>query len=197
LTAVKINANTKIPRPTYQKNTMKALTIPLRQTLNLILFSTLSIAFNPVMAQTDKQAMEAVQRAREMTQKGMDHVQHQAPTDPSQIFRGVYYGYLPCGHCAGIKMTLSLKNKNNYLLVTQYAQESIKEYYDKGKYVWDEESRILTLTSRKGSVISKYNILDEGTLLPYDSDGKPRKFNQDEYFLLRADKSKSREVHIH
>jgi len=176
---------------------MKVLINPFKKTLNLLLLSTLSIAFSPAMAQSDKQAMEAVQRAREMTQKGIDHSQHQAPVDPSQIFRGVYYGYLPCGHCAGIKMTLSLKNKNNYLLVTQYAQESIKEYYEKGKYTWDEESRLLTLTSRKDSSISKYNILDEGTLLPHDADGKPRKFNQDEYFLLRADKSKSREVHIH
>ncbi|MBE0468735.1 MAG: copper resistance protein NlpE N-terminal domain-containing protein [Methyloprofundus sp.] len=176
---------------------MKAFTSHLKQALNLILFSTLSIAFNPALAQTDKQAMEAVQRARELTQKGMDHSQHQAAVDPSKIFRGVYYGYLPCGHCAGIKMTLSLKNKNNYLLVTQYAQESIKEYYEKGKYTWDDESQILTLTSRKDSSISKYSILDEGTLLPYDADGKPRKVNQDEFFLLRADKSKSREVHIH
>jgi len=176
---------------------MNVLTNPLKQTLNLLLLSTLFIAASPAMAQSDKQAMEAVQKAREMAKKGMDHSAHEAPIDPSQIFRGVYYGYLPCGHCAGIKMTLSLKNKNNYLLVTQYAQESIKEYYDKGKYTWDEESRTVTLVSRKDSIISKYSILDEGTLLPYDANGKPRKFNQDEYFLLRADKSKSREVHIH
>ena len=176
---------------------MTSLTSSLKPALNLILLSALSIAFNPAVAQSDKQAMEAVQKARELARKGIDHSQHQAPIDPSKIFRGVYYGYLPCSHCAGIKMTLSLKNKNNYLLVTQYAQESIKEYYEKGKYTWDEKSRLLTLTSRRDSKISKYTILDEGTLLPYDSNDKPRKFNQEEYFLLRADKSKSREIHIH
>ncbi|MCF7970054.1 MAG: copper resistance protein NlpE [Methylococcaceae bacterium] len=175
---------------------MKVLTNPLKQTLNLLLLSTFFIATNPAMAQSDKQAMEAVQKAREIT-KGIDHSAHKTLIDESQKFRGVYYGYLPCGHCAGIKMTLSLKNKHNYLLVTQYAQESIKEYYDKGKYTWDDESRLVTLVSNKDSSVSKYSILDEGTLLPFDADGKPRKFDQEEYTLLRADKSKSREIHIH
>ena len=74
------------------------------------------------MAKSDKQTMGDVQRARELANQDVDHSKHKKPVDKSQIFRGVYYGYLPCDYCAGIKMTLSLKNKKNYLLVTQYAQ---------------------------------------------------------------------------
>lgn len=176
---------------------MKALTLPLKQNLTWILLSALSISFNPAMAKSDKQTMGDVQRAREMAKQNGDHSKHRKPVDESQKFRGVYYGYLPCKHCAGIKMTLSLKNKQNYLLVTQYAQASTKEFYEKGKYVWDNKSRIVTLTARKDSSIQKLRIKNEATLIMLSPEGATMKGNQDKYSLLRSDKNKSREVHIH
>lgn len=175
---------------------MKTLTIPLKQGLNLILLSIFTVSISPAMANSDKQAMEAVQKAREMTRQE-DHSEHLTAVDESQKFRGVYYGYLPCKDCAGTKMTLSLKNKNNYLLVTQYAKASSREYYDKGKYTWDEKTRTVTLISRKNSSTSKYSIIDEGTLVPFTVDGTPRIVDQDEYALRRSDTVESREMHIH
>ena len=176
---------------------MKALTIPLKQRLTLILISVFFVSFNPAMAKSDKQTMGDVQRARELSRQNGDHSKHIKPVDESQKFRGVYYGYLPCKHCAGIKMTLSLKNKKNYLLVTQYAQASTKEFYEKGKYNWDDKSGTVTLIARKDSNIRKLRIKDEGALIVLSSEGVPMKGNQDKYTLLRSDRNKSREVHIH
>jgi len=176
---------------------MKASIIPLKQKLTLILLSVLIVSFNSAMANTDKTAMGDVQRARELSRQNFDHSKHSKPVEKSQRFRGVYYGYLPCKHCAGIKMTLSLKNKKNYLLVTQYAQSSNREFYEKGKYVWDEKSRIVTLISRKDSSKRKLHIKDEGTLIVLNSDETRMLGDQDQYALVRSDKNKSRELHIH
>jgi len=176
---------------------MNALTRPLTHKLIFISFSILSSAFNPVIANTDMQAMREVQKARELARSGDDHSKHTKPVEESQQFRGVYYGYLPCGHCAGIKMTLSLKNKQNYLLVTQYAQASTKEFYEKGKYDWDKKSGLVTLTSRKDSSTRKLRIKHAGALIMLSFDGVDMKNNQEEYTLLRSDQQKNREVHIH
>jgi len=170
----------------------------LQQKLALIFLGILSISFNPAMAElSDMQAMGEVQKARELARQNGDHSKHLKPVDESQKFRGVYYGYLPCKHCAGIKMTLSLKNKKNYLLVTQYAQASTKEFYEKGKYDWDDKSAMVTLTARKDSSIRKLRIKDEGSLIVLTSDGARMKGSQGQYTLLRNDMRKSREVHIH
>ncbi|MCK5830613.1 MAG: copper resistance protein NlpE N-terminal domain-containing protein [Methylococcales bacterium] len=176
---------------------MQALTITLKQKLTLLLLSVLSMSFNPAMAKSDMQIMGEVQKAREMNRSKGDHSKHFKPVDKDQEFRGVYYGYLPCDHCAGIKMTLSLKNKKNYLLVTQYAQSSNREYYEKGKYIWDEKTRIVTLVARKDSSKRKLRIKNEGALIVLTSEEKKMKGDQDQYTLLRTDKKKSREVHIH
>ncbi len=139
-----------------------------------------------------------VQKNRDKNRDEEDHSKHDMkPADESQKFRGVFYGYLPCDDCAGVKMTLSLKNKQNYLLVTQYARASNKEYYNKGKYVWDEENKIVTLTARKDGEIQKYRIKSEGELILLKPDGQKLKGKQSQYSLLRTDKNKSREVHIH
>jgi uncharacterized lipoprotein NlpE involved in copper resistance len=176
---------------------MKALIKPLKQKLTLILLSALIVSFNTAIANSDKQAMAEVQKARAKARGLGEHSNHLKPVDKSQQFRGVYFGYLPCKDCAGIKMTLSLKNKKNYLLVTQYAQVSNREYFEKGKYTWDDKSRRVTLISRKDSSIRKFWIKNEGTLIQLTSEGAPMKGNQDKYALLRSDKNKSREVHIH
>jgi hypothetical protein len=172
-------------------------TSTLKQKLMLILFSVLTITFNSAMAKSDMQMMGEVQKAREMLRHGGDHSKYTKLIDESQKFRGVFYGYLPCDHCAGIKMTLSLKDKRNYLLVTQYAQSSNREYFEKGKYTWDETSRIVTLVARKDSSIRKLRIKNEGTLIVLTSEGGKMIGNQDKYTLLRTDKKKSRALHIH
>ena len=170
----------------------------LQKNLSLI---SLGILFSSsqVLAATDLTAQENYIKARvKSLEKTMDHSKHFEPIDKSLDFHGVFYGYLPCTDCNGIKSTLSLKQKNNYLLVTQPAKDSSRETYEKGKYEWNEETRKVVLTSRDSSNIRQYEIKDEGTLILLNSDGSSMpKGKIDEYTLHRSDSAKTREVHIH
>jgi uncharacterized lipoprotein NlpE involved in copper resistance len=177
---------------------MQTLKKQLKQNLTLIFFGALLLALHPAMAKTDLAAQEGFARALAKShQKETDHSAHMKPVDKSLEFHGVFYGYLPCSDCDGIKATLSLKQNNNYLLVTQPARESSKEFYEKGKYSWDEEKHIVVLTARKDSTTRQYYIEDEGTLIQLNSDGARVTGDADRYTLRRSDTVKSREVHIH
>jgi uncharacterized lipoprotein NlpE involved in copper resistance len=173
---------------------MRVLTNQLKHNLALLLFSSL-LAASPAMAATDLEAQETFARARAKTpQKEMDHTTHENHADKSQEFRGIFYGYLPCSDCDGVKTTLSLKQKNNYLLVTQPAKASSREYYERGKYSWDDENRTVVLTPTKGGTKTRrYHIENEGTLVQLNDDGIKMK----DYVLQSSDTYKSREVHIH
>lgn len=177
---------------------MHALKKQLKINLGLFLFSSLLIA-NPVSAATDLSAQEGYARALAKNhQKDMDHSAHIKPIDKSLDFHGVFYGFLPCNDCTGIKATLSLKQNNNYLLVTQYAKESSKEYYEKGKYSWNDENRTVVLTPKKGGTTTRhYYIENEGTLIQLNDDGTKMSKESDRYVLQRSDTAKTREVHIH
>lgn len=166
--------------------------------LALFLFSSL-LSATPVTAATDFEAQESLAKARAKShQKEADHSAHTSHIDKSLEFHGVFYGYLPCNDCNGIKVTLSLKQKNNYLLVTQYARESSREFYEKGKYVWDDKNHTVVLTPRKGGSSKRhYHIENEGALIQLNDDGSKMTSDSDRYVLRRSDTVKSREVHIH
>lgn len=176
---------------------MQALKKQLKQNLTLIFFGTLLLALHPAMAETDMQIQEKVLKAREMTNQ-RDHAAHINPINKSQDFHGVFYGFLPCNDCNGIKTTLSLKQKNNYLLVTQPARESSREYYEKGKYSWNDDNHTVVLTPLKESTTRQYHIENGETLIQLNSDGTRITGDQEnDYILRRSDTVKSREVHIH
>jgi hypothetical protein len=168
---------------------------------NLILFFfSILLATNQAMAATDLTAQDSFLRAKvKSRQQEGEHANHtQSPIDKSLDFHGVFYGYLPCNGCNGIKTTLSLKQNNNYLLVTQPAKDSSREFYEKGKYAWNEETHSLELTPRKDAAIRKFLIKDEGTIVQINADGTPMSEELEEsYTLRRSDTVKSREVHIH
>ncbi len=134
-----------------------------------------------------------------MTQQHGEHDGHANPAGKGPDFRGVYYGYFPCKEvdCSGIKMTLSLKRNDNYLLVTQPAKPSSREFFDKGKFTWDDQTRTVILTPRDKSSVRQYRIVDESTLIQLNPDGSPMAGDQDDYTLRRGDTVKSRELHIH
>lgn len=173
---------------------MRALKKQLKHNLALFLCSSLLSAI-PVMAASDLEAQESIARARAKSlQKETDHAAHDNPIDKSLEFYGVFYGYLPCNDCNGIKTTLSLKQNNNYLLVTQPAKESSREFYEKGKYSWNDENHTVVLTPRKGGTSTRrYHIENAGTLIQLNDDGT----RMGDYVLQRSDTVKSREVHIH
>jgi hypothetical protein len=164
-----------------------------------LFFISIFFAANIAVAATDQEAQEKLLRSRVMSrQQSTDHSAHLIPVDKKLEFHGVFYGYLPCKDCDGIKTTLSLKQNNNYLLVTQPAKESSKEFYEKGKYSWNDENNIVVLTSRNESSVRQYIIKDEGTLILLNSDGTQMSRDQAEnYTLRRSDTVKSRQVHIH
>ncbi len=117
---------------------------PVRDMRKQLLYITLSAlldSLSGVSAETDLQMQEKALKAREQSQAGaLDHSAH-APDQPETgRFRGVFYGYLPCSekNCDGLKMTLSLNAKNNYLLIIQPAKPQNREFFEKGKYVWDD-----------------------------------------------------------
>lgn len=179
---------------------MQTLNRKIKKNVTLIFFGACLLTLNVAWAESDKQLQEKTLKAREISHhEAMGHTEQVKPSDETGGFRGVFYGYLPCKEkgCDGFKMTLSLKPKSNYLLVTQYAKESSREYYDKGKYEWDDKTRLLTLISNKDAAKRQFSIQDEGALVQLNSDGRPMPGDQDEYTLRRSDKSKSREVHIH
>jgi len=175
---------------------MQTLTKNSKQKLTLILFAIFTMTASSVMAKSDKQTMGDVQKARRALRGEHATQLKQLPED--ERFKGVYFGYLPCDHCAGIKHTLSLKNRHNYLLVTQYAQASNKEFYEKGKYTWDKKKQLVTLVSRKDKKTSYYRIKKGGdSLIKLKDDGSKMKGSQSQYELESSDTMSSREVHIH
>lgn len=169
---------------------MKTIITPLKQKLMLVLLS--SITLNYAMAET--QVGEAEKKQTTLTQ-------HKNHTDKKQPFHGVFYGVLPCKDCPGIKVTLSLKNRSNYLLVTQPAKNSSREFFEKGKYTWDDEAQLVTLTPKKGTVVRTYQIADEKTLVELSAEGKALKSKpgKTSYILHKREMSgkKSGMQHMH
>ena len=169
---------------------MKIKTITSKQLLVLLI----SLVFNQAMAAPET---EVIEKAHIMPEKHKNHSKHLAENSK---YRGVYYGVHPCKDCKGIKVTLSLKNRNNYLLVSQPVKISAREYFEKGKYSWNDETQIVTLTPRKNLAIQKYQINDEKTLTKLSSKGIPLTANQQNTsYVLRKDamKKKSTSIHIH
>jgi hypothetical protein len=172
--------------------------ILIKQIINLMLFSIFLFGYDLAVAESDKQMQDKLLRTRESLQQG-EHASHLMETNKGPDFRGVYYGYFPCKEedCSGIKMTLSLKRNNNYLLVTQPAKPSSREFYDKGKFTWNDDTRTVVLIPKDKSAGKQYRIVDESTLIQLNEDGSAVAGNQDDYTLRRGDTVKSRELHIH
>lgn len=165
-----------------------------------IIFGVLLSSLKAASAETDMQMQEKALKAREMGQQGvMDHSTHANPADTVGQFRGVFYGYLPCQeeNCKGLKMTLSLNPKNNYLLVIQPAKPQNRESFEKGKYDWNIGKGVVTLTPNKEAPQRRLAIKDDGALLYLSSDGGPLPGDQDRYLLKRSDVAGNREMHIH
>ena len=178
---------------------MQTVKTTLKQTMPLIFLGVL-LSSNSVMAITDQEAREGFAKARAMNhQEEANRADHLNHVDKNQEFRGVFYGFLPCDHCNGMKVTLSLKQNNHYLMVTQPAKESSREFFEKGKYSWDDDTNTVVLTPRdKDAEVREYLIKDEGTLIQLDSNGKQIIGDSaGNYTLRRSDTVKSREVHIH
>ena len=100
---------------------------------------------------------------------------------------GIYNGFLPCADCMGLKMSLALNKRGSYVLITQYVGKSPRDFVEKGKYTWDEESSTIVLTSRDKSKIHKY-LVGEDMLIQLDEKGNRITGKlADRYILRRND----------
>jgi hypothetical protein len=178
---------------------MKSLDKKIKNKLVFICFGILISSVGVVMAETDKEIQEKALKAREQQHGMVDHSGHMKLEDTAGKFRGVFYGYLPCHEqdCNGIKMTLSLNAKNNYLLVIQPAKAQNRESFEKGKYEWDEKEGVAVLTPNKGASERRLAIKGDSTLLYLTNDGAHMSGDRDRYLLQRTDQANNREMHIH
>jgi uncharacterized lipoprotein NlpE involved in copper resistance len=108
---------------------------------------------------------------------------------------GLYYGFIPCADCNGVKTTLALNKNNSYVLITQYVGKSEREFVEKGKFAWGDKSNTIVLTPRNKPAAQQY-LLGENMLIQLDQDGN-RMVGKlaDRYVLRRTDITKSPAQH--
>ncbi len=179
---------------------MNRSNIHFKRALALALFSIVLPLAGEAWAESDMEIQEKALKARELNHMSeSDHAGHGLPEAASGKFRGVFYGYLPCheADCNGIKMTLSLNAKNNYLLVIQPAKAQNRESFEKGKYEWDESQQMVVLTPYKDAPQRRLAVKDAVTLLYLSTDGGHLTGDQDRYLMRRSDLANNREMHIH
>lgn len=167
--------------------------------MKLALLTLLLCTLNTAWAETDMQIQERALKARELSrQDNMDHSTH-GQIESVGVFRGVFYGYLPCEDkdCDGLKMTLSLNARNNYTLVSQPAKFRNRESFEKGNYEWNEAKGTLLLTPKNNAPVRRMTIKDAETLHYLSSEGKLLPGDQERYLLKRSDTSDNRQMHIH
>lgn len=108
---------------------------------------------------------------------------------------GVYYGFLPCDDCKGIKSTLALNKNNSYILITQNVGQSKRDVVEKGKFTSGDKSDTLVLTSRDGSTTRQYSV-GENMLIQLDNNGNRISGKlADRYILRRSDVTESTQSH--
>lgn len=97
---------------------------------------------------------------------------HQEQT--SLDWPGLYFGFMPCSDCKGIKTTLALNKNNTYILTTEYVGKSIREFIEKGKFAWSDQKDTIVLTPRKNSTAApQYYLVGEDKLVRLDENGVP------------------------
>jgi copper homeostasis protein (lipoprotein) len=94
-----------------------------------------------------------------------------AAAEATPDWPGIYYGFLPCADCKGIKTRLGLNKNGTYVFITQYVGKSEREFYEKGKYTWNPDNNTLTLMPRKDGKIHQW-LVGEDVLTQLNEDGQ-------------------------
>ncbi len=138
-----------------------------KKILKFFLFIAIFSHYTPVFAETAETKDDAGHHA----QNSLD-------------WPGIYYGFLPCDDCHGIKTTLALNKNNSYLLITQYVGKSEKEITEKGKFTSGNKINTLVLTPRNSSAPRQY-LVDENRLIQLDDNGNRISGKLAERYILR------------
>jgi uncharacterized lipoprotein NlpE involved in copper resistance len=125
--------------------------------------------------------LSAIASAEESTSANHDtsHAAHDNLDWP-----GMYFGFLPCDDCKGVKTTLGLNKNHSYILITQYIGKSEREFVEKGKFTWGTQERTIVLTPRKSSA-TKYFLVGEDMLTQLDENGERFSGEQAHRYILR------------
>ena len=154
--------------PTIQKQ--------LKLLLTVAVFVANSIAYDNAAAESATQQDPAA----------ADHSSH------GSEWPGVYYGFLPCEDCNGVKTSLALNANNTYLMMTQNVGKSLREFTEKGKFIWLNDNTI-ELTPRNSKVSRQYHVGDN-RLVQIDPDTG----RQSETLILnRTDVTSKPPKHVH
>ncbi|NOT10328.1 MAG: copper resistance protein NlpE [Methylococcaceae bacterium] len=138
--------------------------------LTFFLFISISSVYCPAFAETS-----------ETTNKDAHHAQN------SLDWPGIYYGFLPCDDCKGVKATLALNKNSSYILIRQYVGKSEREVVEKGKFTWGEKNNTIILIPRN-STTSKQYFVGENKLIELDNNGNRITGKlADRYILRRKD----------
>jgi len=159
---------------------MQAFKHRLNTALTLVIFLTGGLAYQSVAAETTETA---------------EHGEHHAQNNID--WPGIYNGFTPCADCIGVKTTLALNKNDTYMLITQYAGKSEREFVEKGKFSWNDKSNIITLTPRNSETTHQY-LVAENMLIQLDSKGE-RIMGKlaDKYILRRNNVTESEPKHSH
>ncbi len=118
---------------------------------------------------------------------------HEAHAQHPKNFPGIYYGFLPCADCGGVKTTLALNANNTYILMTQNVGKSIREFTEKGKFTWTDQKNVMVLTSRDGKNTHHYYVGDDQLVAVDPATGK----HSDTHILNRKDVLAKPPKHLH
>lgn len=153
-----------------------------RQKCKLTLISSLFIAafasYSPAFAETPDTNNKSPHHA----QKSLD-------------WPGIYYGYLPCPDCNGVKTTLALNKNGSYILITQNMGKSVRDFVEKGKFAVGDKPDTIILTPRKSTNTQQY-LVGENMLIHLDHNGDRITGKEaDRYILRRTDVTKPTSAH--
>jgi copper homeostasis protein (lipoprotein) len=89
-----------------------------------------------------------------------------------------------------------LLNKNNsYILIIQYVGKSDREFVEKEKFTWGNESNTIVLTPRNSSTTQQY-LVGENNLIQIDKNGNRISGKlADRYILRRTDITETPQSH--
>ncbi|MBL6985743.1 MAG: copper resistance protein NlpE N-terminal domain-containing protein [Methylobacter sp.] len=146
---------------------MRTFRQPFKQLLTFFLLSVIFSGYNPAFAET-----------AETRDSDKHHAQNSAD------WPGVYYGFIPCNDCKGIKSTLALNNNNSYILITQYVGKSEREIVEKGRFTSGNQVNTIVLTSRKTSTTRQY-LIGENRLIQLDDKGNRISGKLADRYILR------------
>lgn len=152
-------------------------------TLILIMAGMIACSHRPEKAEEG-----ATDRDEVSIQSGLATGSHNSRN--SLDWNGVYEGTLPCADCEGIETSITLMDELTFTRSRIYLEKDDQIYSDQGKFTWDDQGSVITLTAEDGSTQS-YQV-GENVLFYLDRDGNRIEGELAERYRLEKNRTDSR-----